>query len=98
MTLDNSGVTNADLLVRADQWRRDGHGVAVAMVMQTWGSSPRPVGSIMVVRDDMAVGGSGPGGCVAGAGVDSPLGSRSIRGGQRAGFGGAGGRARGGGL
>ena len=60
MTPDNSGVTNADLLVRADQWRHDGHGVAIAMVMQTWGSSPRPVGSIMVVRDDMAVEGRSP--------------------------------------
>ena len=70
---DNAGITNADLLVRADQWRRDGHGVAVAMVMQTWGSSPRPVGSIMVVRDDMAVEGSVSGGCVEGAVIDAAL-------------------------
>ena len=73
MTPDNSGVTNADLLVRADQWRRDGHGVAIAMVIQTWGSSPRPVGSIMVVRDDMAVEGSVSGGCVEGAVIDAAL-------------------------
>ena len=33
MMSDNSGVTNADLLVRADQWCRDGHGVAIAMVL-----------------------------------------------------------------
>ena len=85
MTPDNSGVTNADLLVRADQWRRDGHGVAIAMVMQTWGSSPRSVGSIMVVRDDMAVEGSVSGGCVEGAVIDAALDSLASGGGQRLG-------------
>lgn len=87
MTPDNSGVTNADLLVRADQWRHDGHGVAIAMVMQTWGSSPRPVGSIMVVRDDMAVEGSVSGGCVEGAVIDAALDSLASGGGQRLDFG-----------
>ena len=87
MTLDNSSVTNADLLVRADQWCRDGHGVAIAMVMQTWGSSPRPVGSIMVVRDDMAVEGSVSGGCVEGAVIDAALDSLASGGGKRLDFG-----------
>jgi len=83
MTPDNSGVTNADLLVRADQWRRDGHGVAIAMVMQTWGSSPRPVGCIMVVRDGRAVEGLVAGGCGEGAVVGAALDSLASGGGHR---------------
>ena len=51
---------------RAAAWHRDGHDVALAMVMQTWGSSPRPVGSVMIIRGDLAVEGSVSGGCVEG--------------------------------
>lgn len=65
------GATNAALLARAAEWHRKGHGVAMAFVIQTWGSSPRPVGSVMIVRDDMAVEGSVSGGCVEGAVIDA---------------------------
>lgn len=68
-----SGMTNAALLGRAAAWHRDGHDVALAMVMQTWGSSPRPVGSVMIIRDDMAVEGSVSGGCVEGAVIDAGI-------------------------
>ena len=66
-------MTNASLIATARQWAAAGHGVALAFVIQTWGSSPRPVGSVMVVRDDMSVEGSVSGGCVEGAVIDAAL-------------------------
>ncbi len=36
-----------DLLAEAARWRDEGHKVALATVVTTWGSSPRPVGTIM---------------------------------------------------
>lgn len=56
-----------DILRRGVQWRRDGHRVALATVLRTWGSSPRPEGAQMVVRDDGAFLGSVSGGCIEGA-------------------------------
>lgn len=70
----NSGTrraTNAALLTQAAEWQKGGHGVAIAFVIRTWGSSPRPVGSVMIVRDDLAVEGSVSGGCVEGAVIDA---------------------------
>ena len=75
------------LILTAYNWHRDGHGVALAIVIQTWGSSPRPVGSIMVVRDDMAVEGSVSGGCVEGAVIEGALDSISSGIGKRLDFG-----------
>ena len=75
------------LILTAYNWHRDRHGVALAIVIQTWGSSPRPVGSIMVVRDDMAVEGSVSGGCVEGAVIDNALDSISSGSGKRLDFG-----------
>ena len=40
------------LLEQASAWRREGRGVAVATVVDTWGSSPRPVGSQLIVDTD----------------------------------------------
>jgi xanthine dehydrogenase accessory factor len=48
-------VTNAALVGRAADWLASGQRLALAFVMQTWGSSPRPAGSLMLVREDMAV-------------------------------------------
>ena len=73
MISEMSGMTNAALLGRAAAWHGDGHDVALAMVMQTWGSSPRPVGSVMIIRGDMAVEGSVSGGCVEGAVIDAGI-------------------------
>ena len=53
-----------DVLASALSWREAGHGVALATVVHTWGSSPRPIGSQFVVRDDAAFAGSVSGGCI----------------------------------
>jgi len=45
-------------------WRAAGRRALLATVVRTWGSSPRPVGSIMALRDDGAVVGSVSGGCI----------------------------------
>jgi len=49
------------------RWRGEGRNVALATVVKTWGSAPRPAGSHMAVRDDGAFVGSISGGCVEGA-------------------------------
>ena len=41
-----------DVLPTLRQWASIGHRFALATVTQTWGSSPRPLGSVMGVRDD----------------------------------------------
>ena len=79
--------TNAALIICAKAWKDAGHGVALAFVMETWGSSPRPVGSVMVIRDDMAVEGSVSGGCVEGAVIDAAIESLTTGAGQRLDFG-----------
>ena len=80
-------MTNAGLIQMANRWIVAGHGVALAFVIQTWGSSPRPVGSVMVVRDDMTVEGSVSGGCVEGAVIDAAMDSLAAGIGQRLDFG-----------
>ena len=40
------------VLAQALDWRRAGHGVALATVVQTWGSAPRPVGALLALRGD----------------------------------------------
>ena len=48
-------------------WHRAGRRVAVATVIQTWGSAPRGVGSLLVIDGEGAMEGSVSGGCVEGA-------------------------------
>ncbi|MBP6018061.1 MAG: XdhC family protein [Burkholderiaceae bacterium] len=45
-------------------WRADGHRALLATVIRTWGSSPRPVGAIMALREDGRAIGSVSGGCI----------------------------------
>jgi xanthine/CO dehydrogenase XdhC/CoxF family maturation factor len=56
-----------DVLEQAAAWRQAGRGVAIATVTATWGSSPRPVGSQLVVDDQGRMSGSVSGGCIEGA-------------------------------
>lgn len=58
---------DADPLKIAETWIREGRGVALATVIETWGSAPRPVGSHLVIDADGAFEGSVSGGCVEGA-------------------------------
>jgi xanthine/CO dehydrogenase XdhC/CoxF family maturation factor len=62
-----------DILKTAEAWRRAGRGVALATVMETWGSAPRPTGSHLVINDEGTFLGSVSGGCVEGAVVTEAL-------------------------
>src|SRR6266404_7239890 len=57
----------------AEQWRKAGKGVALATVVETWGSAPRPVGSNLVIDQEGNFLGSVSGGCVEGAVVTEAL-------------------------
>ena len=61
---------HADILEQAATWREAGKGVALATVVKTWGSSPRPAGAKLAVADDGAFVGSVSGGCVEGAVIE----------------------------
>ncbi len=62
-----------DILKAAEDWRRQGRGVALATVVETWGSAPRPVGSNLVIDGEGNFLGSVSGGCVEGAVVTEAL-------------------------
>jgi xanthine dehydrogenase accessory factor len=55
---------NLEVLKASQRWIAAGHRVLLVTVVKTWGSSPRPEGSMLVVRDDGAVAGSVSGGCI----------------------------------
>ena len=59
--------SDSDILKEAEAWRRAGRGVALATVVETWGSAPRPVGSHLVIDEEGNFLGSVSGGCVEGA-------------------------------
>ena len=65
--------TDTDILKTAESWRREGRGVAIATVVETWGSAPRPVGSHLVIDEDTNFFGSVSGGCVEGAVITEAL-------------------------
>ena len=62
-----------DILLAAQDWREAGRSVAIATVVDTWGSAPRPVGSHLVIDGDGNFLGSVSGGCVEGAVVEEAL-------------------------
>jgi xanthine/CO dehydrogenase XdhC/CoxF family maturation factor len=65
--------TARDPLVIAEGWVDEGRAVAVATVVETWGSAPRPVGSHLVIDADGNFEGSVSGGCVEGAVVSDAI-------------------------
>lgn len=46
------------------EWRKNNYQAALVTVVHTWGSSPRPIGSMMAIREDSRLLGSVSGGCL----------------------------------
>jgi xanthine/CO dehydrogenase XdhC/CoxF family maturation factor len=65
--------TDTDVLKAAEEWKRAGKGVAVATVIDTWGSAPRAIGSHLVIDEEANFLGSVSGGCVEGAVITEAL-------------------------
>ena len=62
-----------DLLPQLQLWRERGDAIALATVIKTWGSSPRPAGAKMAVNERSEMIGSVSGGCVENAGIEEAL-------------------------
>jgi xanthine/CO dehydrogenase XdhC/CoxF family maturation factor len=62
-----------DVLEVAAEWQAAGRRIAIATVVDTWGSSPRPVGSQLIVDEHGAFLGSVSGGCIEGAVIGEAL-------------------------
>lgn len=62
-----------DPLLQAKAWQDKGLKVALATVVETWGSSPRPTGSQLVINEEAGFEGSVSGGCIEGAVVSEAL-------------------------
>jgi len=65
--------TDTDILKAAEDWRKSGRKVALATVVETWGSAPRTVGSNLVIDGEGNFLGSVSGGCVEGTVVTEAL-------------------------
>ena len=66
-------MSDARAIDAARAWLAAGHGVAIATVIETWGSAPRPVGSHLVIDGDSRFLGSVSGGCVEGEVITEAL-------------------------
>ena len=55
-----------ELITTVNQWREEKKKMVLARVIQTWGSSPRPAGSAMLIAHTLEMAGSVSGGCVEG--------------------------------
>ncbi len=63
----------SSILETAARWRDEGRGVALCTVVATWGSSPRPAGSQLLVDGNKVFIGSVSGGCVEGAVINEAV-------------------------
>lgn len=64
ITSDTIQPAHQDVLATCCAWLEDGYQVRLATVVRTFGSSPRPVGSLAAIRGDGQLTGSVSGGCV----------------------------------
>ncbi|GGD90915.1 XshC-Cox1-family protein [Aureimonas endophytica] len=62
-----------DVLRTAERWAAEGRSLALATVIETWGSAPRPTGSHLVIDAEGRFEGSVSGGCVEGEVVTEAL-------------------------
>lgn len=69
----NGGHDLEAVLDQAERWADAGLAVALATVVRTWGSSPRPAGSKLVVNERGELLGSVSGGCIEGAVIQEAL-------------------------
>ena len=69
----NPSTKDDDVLNEAQAWRKEGREVALATVIKTWGSSPRPVGSHLAIDAKRNFVGSVSGGCIEGAVIHEAL-------------------------
>jgi len=53
-----------DVLRQVSAWQREGQPVVLGTITRTWGSAPRPAGSLVAVRGDGQIAGSVSGGCI----------------------------------
>lgn len=60
-------MSTEDILSTAAEWREAGEQLALATVVETWGSSPRPAGSMLLISKSGRLAGSVSGGCIEGA-------------------------------
>lgn len=65
--IDLQALDHDDVIEKAAAWRQSGKKVAIATVVSTWGSSPRPTGSQLAVDESGNMVGSVSGGCIEGA-------------------------------
>jgi xanthine/CO dehydrogenase XdhC/CoxF family maturation factor len=70
---DHAAFVDLDVLKTAEAWAGEGRRLALATVVETWGSAPRPTGSHLVIDADGNFEGSVSGGCVEGAVVTEAI-------------------------
>lgn len=68
-----SDVAHENIPAQALSWVRNGKGAAIATVIETWGSAPRPQGAQLAISSDAEIQGSVSGGCVESAVVAEAL-------------------------
>jgi xanthine dehydrogenase accessory factor len=66
-------MNNDNMYGKALEWVKEGRDVALATVIKTWGSSPRPAGSQLIMDHTGAFEGSVSGGCIEGAVITEGL-------------------------